>query len=101
MPLIGHYGFDSRTHRHPHERDTLRMEIENQIVLQLSDSILEQQRMICELARNDLMLIESFHAGEVSPEVLAVAAATVRATLYSVDALSDKLRLLADQARHR
>jgi hypothetical protein len=39
-------------------------------------------------------LIESLHDGGVSPEVLGVA---VRATLYSVDALGDKLPQLAEQ----
>jgi len=65
---------------------------------QLLDAMLEQQGQLCELGRNDLLLIESCRR-EASPEVLAVAAATVRSTLYSVDALSDKLRLLSAQVR--
>ncbi|MGA9688884.1 MAG: hypothetical protein WBQ81_19150, partial [Candidatus Sulfotelmatobacter sp.] len=61
-------------------------------------SILEQQRMICELGRNDLLLIESIRAPGVSSEALAAAAQTVRSTLCSVDALSDKLRAVVSQA---
>ena len=72
----------------------------NQIVRQFSDLMLEQQRILCELARNDLLIIESSHS-EVSQEVLSVAAATVRSTLYSVDALTDRLRSIAEQARNR
>jgi len=70
----------------------------NQIVLQLFETVLEQQRNLCDLARNDLLLIELAH-GAASPEALAAAASTVRSTLYSVDALSDKIRRLDEQAR--
>ena len=56
--------------------------------------------MICELGRNDLLLIESIRDPAVSPEHIAIAAATVRSTLYSVDALGDRLRQLEVQA-HR
>ena len=69
----------------------------NEIVLHF---LMQQQRMICELCRNDLLLIESILSGE-SPEGLAVAAATVRATLYSVDALGDKIQQLDAQTRGR
>jgi hypothetical protein len=68
------------------------------MLLQVVETMLEQQRMISELGRNDLLLIESIR-GPVSPEVLGVAAETVRATLHSVDALSDRLRQLDVQAR--
>jgi hypothetical protein len=70
-----------------------------EMLLQIFDLMLEQQNHLCELGRNDLLLIESCRT-EVSQEVLAVAAATVRATLYSADALSDKLRQLSEQV-HR
>ena len=59
---------------------------DRQIVLHLFQAILEQQRNICDLARNDLLLIELAH-GSASPEAFAVAASTVRSALYSVDAL--------------
>jgi hypothetical protein len=68
------------------------------MLLQVLETIVEQQHIICELSRNDLMLIESIH-GPVSPETLVVAAETVRSTLHSVDALTDKLRQLDAQAR--
>lgn len=70
----------------------------DEMVLQLTASILEQQRMICDLGRNDLLLIESIRAPGVSSEALAAAAQTVRSTLCSVDALSDKLRAVVSQA---
>jgi hypothetical protein len=71
----------------------------NMMLQQLLDAMLEQQSQLCELGRNDLLLIEACRT-EVSPEVFSVAAATVRSTLYSVDALSDKLRLLSSQVRN-
>jgi hypothetical protein len=71
-----------------------------EIVLQLFETILEQQRNICDLARNDLVLIELAH-GSASPEAFAVAASTVRSALYSVDALADKIRSLGVQARRQ
>jgi len=74
------------------------MQSDNTILLQLSDTILEQQRNICDLARNDLLLIELAH-NQASPEAIAAAASTVRSTLYSVDALSDRIRLLSQQLR--
>ncbi len=67
------------------------------MLLQLLETMVEQQHIICELSRNDLLLIESIH-GPVSPEVLAVAAETVRSTLHSVDTLTDRLRQLDAQA---
>ena len=76
------------------------METDNEILLQLFETFLEQQRNICDLARNDLLLIE-LAQGEASPEAFAVAASTVRSTLYSVDALADRIRSLDSQARHR
>jgi len=62
--------------------------------------VAEQQRMICDLCRNDLLLIGCLQSS-VSPEVIAVAAATIRATAYSVDALADKIRALELQTLHR
>ncbi len=52
----------------------------DEMVLQLTASILEQQRMICELGRNDLLLIESIREPGVSSEALATAPQTVRST---------------------
>ena len=64
----------------------------------LLDAMLEQQRQLCELSRNDLMVIESLRS-EISPEAVHAAASAVRSTLYSVDELSDKLRVLSSQVR--
>jgi len=61
--------------------------------------LMQQQRMICELCCNDLLLIESILSGPTAPEGLAVAAATIRATLYSVDALGDKIQQLDAKTR--
>ena len=55
---------------------------------------LEQDRMMRDLARNDLLLIEATQLG-ASPKELAAAAVVVRSTLYSVDALGDRVRQLA------
>jgi hypothetical protein len=60
----------------------------------------EQQRMICALCRNDLLLIESILSGPDVQEGLVSAAATVRATLYSVDALGDKILEIVAQAQN-
>ncbi len=72
------------------ERDT------NEILLHF---LIEQQQMIFELCRNDLLLIESILSGPAAREGLAVAAATVRATLYSVDALGDRIQQLDVRTR--
>jgi hypothetical protein len=72
----------------------------NQIVHQIFELFLEQDRMMRDLARNDLLLIEATQL-EASPRELAVAAAVVRSTLYSVDALGDRIRQLAEQARNQ
>ena len=61
---------------------------DKQMLLQI---LTQQQRMICELCRNDLLLIESLLSGPDVAEGLASAAATVRATLCSVDALGDRI----------
>jgi hypothetical protein len=74
--------------------------MDNQIVHQIFELFLEQDRMMRDLARNDLLLIEATQL-EASPRELAVAAATVRSTLYSVDALGDRIRQLAEQARNQ
>jgi len=71
---------------------------DNEIVLQF---LTEQQRMICALCRNDLLLIESILSGPDVQEGLVAAAATVRATLHSVDALGDKILEVFAQTRHR
>jgi hypothetical protein len=72
----------------------------NTMLLQLFEAMLEQQNIFCELGRNDLLIIESVRT-EVSQEVLAVAASTVRSTLYSADALADRIRQLVAQARNQ
>jgi hypothetical protein len=73
---------------HPHERtNDIRMD-DNQMLLQF---LVQQQRMIYELCRNDLLLIEALLSGPDVAEGLVAAAATVRATLRSVDALGDKI----------
>lgn len=72
----------------------------HEMVRQLLGTILEQQKMICGLAQNDLLLIES-RLSPPSQEGLVVAAEVVRSTLYSVDALTDKIRLLDSQVRNR
>ena len=61
----------------------------NQMLLQF---LSEQQRMMSDLCRNDLLLIESFLSGQDIRAELGVAAASVRATLYSLDALGDRIR---------
>jgi hypothetical protein len=72
----------------------------DEILLQLLDSVLDQQRMICALGRNDLILIESVRAEGVSPAALSAAAQTVLSTLHSVDALADRLRGLELRVRN-
>ena len=83
----------------PFERSRQLTSDANEIVL--LHFLMQQQRMICELCRNDLLLIESILSGPSAPEGLAVAAATIRATLYSVDALGDKIQQLDAQTRGR
>ena len=73
---------------------------DNEMVRQLFETILEQQKMICGLAQNDLRLIES-RLSPLSPTELVAAAQSVRSTLYSVDALTDKIRSLDLQVRNR
>jgi len=74
--------------------------MDNQMVLQIFEMFLEQDHMMRDLARNDLLLIEATQLG-ASPKELAAAAQVVRSTLYSVDALGDKIRRLAEQVRNR
>lgn len=74
--------------------------MDNQILLQFCEMFLEQDRMLRDLARNDLLLIEATQLG-ASPKELAAAAQVVRSTLYSVDALSDKIRQLDAQVRRQ
>ena len=72
----------------------------NQILLQLFEVFLEQDRVIRNLARNDLLFIEATQLG-VSSRELAAAAAVVRSTLCSVDELGDKIHQLAEQVRRQ
>jgi hypothetical protein len=73
---------------HPSERIAHVKSEPDEIVLHI---LRQQQRMIRELCRNDLLLIESILSGQDDQEGLAAAAAIVRATLYSLDALGDKI----------
>jgi hypothetical protein len=70
----------------------------NQIILQLFATFLDQQSTLRDLARNDLLLIEAIQL-DASPEALRDAASTVRATLYSVDEVGDRIRRLAEQVQ--
>jgi len=70
------------------------MGIDNEMVRQLFEIVQAQFAIVCDLERNDLLLIESAQTG-VSQEALAAAAATVRSTLYTADALGDRIREFA------
>ena len=61
---------------------------DNQMLLRF---LQQHQSMIRELCRNDLLVIESILSGPDAREALAAAAARVRATLYSLDELGDKI----------
>ena len=76
------------------------MTTDNEILLQLFEIVQVQFGILCDLERNDLLLIESAQTG-VSQEALAAAAATVRSTLYTADALDDRIRELAVKVRNR
>lgn len=67
------------------------------IEIVLFEIVQEQQRMICNLCRNDLILIELGRAAGVSPEVLASAAQTILQTAHSADALNDKVHALSPE----
>lgn len=58
---------------------------DNEMVRQLFEMLQVQFKILCDLERNDLLLIEAAQTG-VSQEALAAAAATVRSTLYTADA---------------
>ena len=66
----------------------------DQILLQLCEVITGITSTLRDLARNELLLIESVQL-EASPATLGAAAATVRSTLYSVDALADRIQTLS------
>ena len=70
-----------------------------EIVRQFLEIAQEQQRNMSDLGRNDLLLIGCLQSS-ASPEAIAVAAATVRSTLYSVDELADKIRSLSAEIQH-
>ena len=72
----------------------------NEIVRQLFEIVQVEFSLLCDLERNDLLLIESAQKG-VSQEALAAAAATVRSTLYTADALGDRIHELAARVRNR
>jgi hypothetical protein len=72
----------------------------NEIVRQLFEIVQVEFSILCDLERNDLLLIESAQTG-VSQEALAAAAATVRSTLYTADALDDRIHELAARVRNR
>lgn len=74
------------------------MTTDNEILLQLFEIVQTQFAIVCDLERNDLLLIESAQQG-VSQEALAAAAVTVRSTLYTADALGDRIRELGLRVR--
>lgn len=76
------------------------MTTDNEILLQLFEIVQVQFGIVCDLERNDLLLIESARTG-VSQEALAAAAVTVRSTLYTADALGDRIRELELAVRNR
>jgi hypothetical protein len=71
-----------------------------EIVRQLFEIVQVEFSLLCDLERNDLLLIESAQTG-VSQEALAAAAATVRSTLYTADALGDRIQELVAKVRNR
>ncbi len=76
------------------------MTTDNEILLHLFEIVQVQFGIVCDLERNDLLLIESAQTG-VSQEALAAVAATVRSTLYTADALGDRIRELELRVRNR
>jgi hypothetical protein len=76
------------------------METDNEMVRQLFEIDQALFAIVCDLERNDLLLIESAQTG-VSQEALAAAAATVRSTLYTADALADRIHEFALKVRSR
>lgn len=73
---------------------------DNEMVRQLFEMLQVQFKILCDLERNDLLLIEAAQTG-VSQEALAAAAATVRSTLYTADALGDRIHEFAMKVRPR
>ena len=71
---------------------------DNEMVRQLFEMLQVQFNILCDLERNDLLLIEAAQTG-VSQEALAAAAATVRSSLYTADALGDRIREFAQKVR--
>ena len=76
------------------------MTTDNEILLHLFEIVQVQFGIVCDLERNGLLLIESAQTG-VSQEALAAVAATVRSTLYTADALGDRIRELELRVRNR
>jgi hypothetical protein len=73
---------------------------DNEMVRQLFEIVQSQFAILCDLERNDLLLIESAQKG-ASQEALAAAASTVRSTLYTADALGDRIREFGLKVRSR
>jgi hypothetical protein len=72
----------------------------NEMVRQLFEIVQDEFSILCDLERNDLLLIESAQSG-VSQEALAAAASTVRSTLLRADALADRIGALALKAQNQ
>jgi hypothetical protein len=71
----------------------------DEMVRQLFEIVQVEFSILCDLERNDLLLIESAQTG-VSQEALAAAAATVRSTLCTADALGDRIHELGLRVRN-
>ena len=73
---------------------------DKEMVRQMFETLQVQFKILCDLERNDLLLIEAAQTG-VSQEALAAAAATVRSSLYTADALGDRIHEFAVKVRTR
>jgi hypothetical protein len=62
----------------------------NEMVRQLFEIVQGEYSILCDLERNNLLLIESSRPG-VSPEARAAALASVRASLLDASGLGDKI----------
>ena len=77
------------------------METDNEILRHIFRILQEQQGAIRNLGANDLIVIESGHGEQFSPEARAAIARNVRSTLYTLDELGDQTLALAPKAPSR
>ena len=70
------------------------MHVDSEIVRQLFEIVQEEYSILCDLERNNFLLIESSQP-RVSQGARAAALATVRASLLDASALGDKIAELA------